>query len=159
MPGGFRRSFVWQFFDKGDIRIQCKLCTKNYSLKSATGTLGKLFSMLHCKKFTQLFLAAHLRKHNITQLTIKSATQHVSLETKKELDKAILEWVIFTCQPFNSVEQQAFRQIFAALNIDYKPMSSEFLKKIMNEVYEFNLKKLHDELSTKGFTICFDGWY
>nr|XP_049462644.1 E3 SUMO-protein ligase ZBED1-like [Anopheles coluzzii] len=84
----------------------------------------------------------------------------INSETKKVLDRMLLDLICKECLPFNLVESEIFKKFVYTLNPNYiMPTRKSLSNALLPSVYNQEFEKAKEKLSTaKAIAITSDGW-
>jgi len=162
-----KSSFVWKYFkvigDKDVCQIEIrkdKKCGQEY---------------LHDKSISNMI--SHLRvQHNIVDnKRLKSEIQQIRQTTlpdiiktniphkgakRKEIVKAVIEWILLDDKPLSAPRKKGFRRMMSKIDPKFRPPSDRFIKSEMEFSYLRNIEFLRQEIQTscETATITADLW-
>uniref|UniRef100_A0A182S162 BED-type domain-containing protein n=1 Tax=Anopheles funestus TaxID=62324 RepID=A0A182S162_ANOFN len=176
---------IWNHFTKMEKGAKCKYCLAilSYS-KSTTSNLKRHLLSKHRK----VPYKKQIHKHYPTTSETPTQEPHtsgahfdsdseshippptssklsclqskMSPETKRQLDRMLLEFITKECLPFSIVENEAFQKFLHTLNSDYKlPSKKSITNALLPSVYNEEIEKVKVNVSSANtIALTTDGW-
>ena len=85
----------------------------------------------------------HIESIHEKSLFSQEALLPIDLNKRLDLDSAVRKFVVEALQPLSIVNSPAFRGIFDALKIEYKPMSDVTLKEKLKYLHQFSKQNVN----------------
>lgn len=120
-----RQSFVWNYFNKENNKVSCKLCKHVFQFNHSTSTMRyHLFTLHHLKDPSQE-----------GQQSIKQFALSLPHTVKEKTDKAAFWYVVCDLHPLSAVEGEGLEKFLRQLNPAYKPPCRQTIRKLLDSEY------------------------
>lgn len=161
-------SWVWIYFEKpsnnNNNNITCMVkdqnndsCLARYSSSTGTSTLARHLQKIH-KVFNSDVNQTKLSSSN----NINDSKPIIKLddETKENILKQLVSYIICNKEPFNLVENDKFISFCKSLNKNYEIPSRSTLVRAISDDYNINYSKFQEYIQneSKKVSITCDGW-
>ena len=166
-----RRSIVWKFFDlveqeKDGIKVKnaaCNICV-DMILTYAGGTSNLMHYLEarhpneYCKAKSEESGDESDKTMKQTSLPVRLSVKRCSLACSKEINMAIVDFVVLDLCPIAIVNGCGFNKLLTCLEPGYTVPSRTFVMNSLKQQYSIMKQKLQESLSVRNLAITTDIW-
>ena len=174
------RSGVWAYFEHGNEKHSCKLCSKTYSKQSGTSNLLSHLKSAHPAKYAELHPAASasespadsasgvqekpLAKSNLSSWIVSTATPQTrpcSSGRSEQLTELLLDWIVDSVRPLSVVSDDGFIRVMKFTEPSYTVPSRTHVTSLLKKRHQKGVTELTAMLEQQGncgVALTTDGW-
>ena len=174
------RSGVWAYFEHGNEKHSCKLCSKTYSKQSGTSNLLAHLKSAHPAKYAELHPAASasespadsasgvqekpLAKSNLSSWIVSTATPQTrpcSSGRSEQLTELLLDWIVDSVRPLSVVSDDGFIRVMKFTEPSYTVPSRTHVTSLLKKRHQKGVTELTAMLEQQGncgVALTTDGW-
>ncbi len=150
------KSNVWAFFTKkGERKVACRLCGKDYAYHGGTSNLRDHLTRCHSKEFSQ----ANPSHQPTIQSFLPRSTCKCSTGRAKEITSHIVDFIARDLRPMATVEGKGFLNLMKCVEPGYKVPSVTRISELVKKKYVAAKNRLKDVLkNVSSLAITTDIW-
>ena len=152
------RSDVWEFYEKSDGKVTCKLCSKELVYRGGTSNLREHLNHIHKKEYHPSRRIANQR--TIPNSFSSSVRASCSESRAKRITELIVEMIAIDMRPLRLVECHGFCQFMAFVEPGYRVSSATHISSLVTRLHIQMELKLKEKiaLEAQSLSLTSDIW-